>query len=666
MPPAKETNEMQNRAFKPMLVAVAVAGMTFPHTAFAADTARSRGVIHCDNTSGLCFRVQPNGASCASHTWLARTRDEACPAASVGADGRWALQDTSGVSGRTRSCQYQWSSDVGASPDAAVLSALESQAAIETLEPDCEVVAVSGEAIDVTWPNLQDAFFVQAERLAALPSGEAAPAPVRVEVIDAAVTRRDPDGEPSFGRSGHGRAMGLIISKLACPAPGASCRAEVASTLALPLIATPDGVERDTLNGGYYGSLGDLSSAIDEAVTDWRLNALEHRLVINLSLGWEESHGGAYSDDPSSLPAPVLSVWEAIARARCHGAVVVAAAGNRVEGPDSETGPTYPAAWAMNTVPSEAQCASLGAPSVSSYDEDAPLVYAVGGLESNDKDLSIGRADARPEFVAPAAHAVVADGAGDHSVLQTGTSVAAAVTSAIAAVVWSYRPDLSAEQVMEMVYEGGADIGRPATFCLDGSDCGAARRVSMCGAVQEACETGLGSCPASVPACARLPGGRVARPEPVALPAAPVVSAQAIVPQTHVGWPCNGLLYADPDFVTENPCPASQFQGPSAVAAVAPQPSAPPICPHCLLDESELYIEINVLAEGVLTDPVLTVVVDSSDVRYYDLSSKIGQMSAGDTALVTNLNIGTSTFESATIEFMVDNSHSELSPVLPW
>ncbi|MEO1339485.1 MAG: hypothetical protein AAFV29_27845, partial [Myxococcota bacterium] len=279
-----------------------------------------------------------------------------------------------------------------------------------------------------------------------------------------------------------------------------------------------------------------------------------------------------------------------------------------------------------------------------------------------------GRTQARPRLVAPAAHAVVPDGAG-HSALQTGTSVATAVASAAFAIVWSYRPGLSAEDVFDIVYAGGADIGRPVQLCAAG-ECEAqtAHRVSICGAVKKACSEGAGLCPAKMPACAQLPGGRVARPNLKSLPKAKqVVSASKVVRQASVGWPCNGDVYASSKEIS-NPCPAEQFFGTSSLGVVGPQPRGTPICPHCILSAAnqELQIVIDEEAEGTMTNPVLAVVVDSSvpDVRYFDLSNEVPPMTGGESTTVTDLDLGTETYESATIEFIVDGDTAERSPVI--
>jgi len=266
---------------------------------------------------------------------------------------------------------------------------------------------------------------------------------------------------------------------------------------------------------------------------------------------------------------------------------------------------------------------------------------------------------------------VVEDGSGP-SELHTGTSVASAVTSAAAAVVWSYRPALSAAEVMEQVFAGGADLGRPVDVCA-GRRCGrTAHRVSLCGALQAACRSGAGGCPASGFACTRRPAGRDAHPQRVSLASLglpPPASAKSLAPVSPVGWPCSGHLNATPGASVSDPCPASQYPAPPLAAVVSTQ-SDRPMCPHCAYSPTgmELYIEIRDDFTGTLTNPVFRVVVDSSagDIQYFDLSSSVPVLYGGDQTIVDDLDIGSSTFESATIEFVVDGSYSDVSPVMNW
>ena len=621
----------------------------------------------------MCFRVESAQRTCAAQAWVGRTKQGVCPSGALGLQGRWALRADAALGGTaSHLCRYGWSGESDAGPDAVALDQLSHSEQLNSLEPDCEVVAPSADAIDVTWPALQQAFYEQTDRLETLPFGQARAAPVRVEIIDSAITRRAVDGEPSIGQLAHGRAMGLIVRKLACPSGGASCRAEVASTLALPLVATPLGNLRDYENGGYFGSQFDLAIAIGQAVASWQSTASDHRLVINLSLGWEPQFGGEYTDSPDELRGPVRAVWNAIARARCLGAAVVVAAGNRPAGPDGAEGLLYPAAWSLKMAPTAAMCQQqLGIENVAEgYTASQPLVFAVGGVEPNDADLSMARKYARTEILAPAAHAVVEDTqAGGPSVMQTGTSVAAAVTSAAAAVIWSYRPDLSANEVMDMVYEGGADVGRSADVCYGGGACDrTARRVSICGALKQACASGAGGCPSMLPACEQRPGGQSARPKLSGLTIDRVVSAKGLAPLTNVGWPCNGRLYTSPSASVENPCPASQLPSRPLQSAVGPQPGTPPVCPHCEynINSMELFIEIDEETDAEVGSPVLAVVVSSKedDVRYFDLSPTVSTVQAGEKTLVTDLDIGADDYESATIEFMVDGEFADRSPVI--
>lgn len=223
------------------------------------ETASSRGAIHCDSKSGLCFRVDTRGRSC-----------DAKP----GDSSRSALAPH---------CRIERTIEASSRLDNQDLAAFGAVAA--RVAGECEDVVPASNAVELAWPELAQAFHIQTERLDSLPSGLKPGVPTRVEVIDSAVTHRG-DGEPGRGCLAHGRAMGLIVRDLACPASGASCRASVASTLALPLVAKADGtLQRDTENGGFFGTTLDLARAVEDAVSAWRSDASHQPLVISLSLG---------------------------------------------------------------------------------------------------------------------------------------------------------------------------------------------------------------------------------------------------------------------------------------------------------------------------------------------------------------------------------------------
>ncbi len=246
------------------------------------------------------------------------------------------------------------------------------------------------------------------------------------------------------------------------------------------------------------------------------------------------------------LTEPSRVVYNALLHASCQGALIIAAVGNDPGYAPALTGPMYPAIWEKLHAPEYDECQSLGdvaaLPPDGKNQEAAyrPLLHGVAGVDGADLPILVGRRDSRTRLAAPAsllvafpdsaADAGYASAAGcstppcDVSYPMTGTSVSAAVTSAIAAAVWANRPDWPASKVMDAVHGGGellqelvagAPRSVPPDVCLDGACTGLeVRRVSMCGAVKKACE-GLPSCPYLPLECVpRLAYGGGALPEP--------------------------------------------------------------------------------------------------------------------------------------------------------
>ena len=283
----------------------------------------------------------------------------------------------------------------------------------------------------------------------------------------------------------------------------------------------------NTAQGGFFGTQTDLALAIVRAVDAWRLavttpgaTSQQRRLVINLSLGWDPSpsYGGSYpGNSVAALPPPARAVHAAITHAVCQGALVIAAAGNQSGGSAPTMGPMFPAGWESKPAPGVAACQAFEGPFFVSQVAGLqvfgaspgyqPLVHAVAGVDGADAPLSSTRVGGRPRLAAYAYHVVTSDGL-SHSDILTGSSMAAASVSGIAATVWGYRPSLTAAQVMALVYSSGLSLDPSpagavkADFCLSGA-CGttAIRRVSQCRAVALACPTGAERCPATPPSC---------------------------------------------------------------------------------------------------------------------------------------------------------------------
>ncbi len=357
-------------------------------------------------------------------------------------------------------------------------------------QPDCEVVAPLATVSDV------NAAVQEPLRVAFSGAAGMLPGPVRagelpwIAVIDTAA-----DAAPALtidptDPARHGCVMGSVIRDLLCDAPD-NCAALVGTWLALDQLP---GTGTSAV-GGYYGSTLRLAQRIVHAVRDWTLAGRPGPLVLNLSVGWD----GRYNEPlgaPGTTRWSVRAVRSALELAACEGALSIAAAGNDGGGPSPGWGPMYPAAWEEVALP--ARCAT--AAGTSSY---APIVYAVGGLDSAESLILGSRPGTVPRLVAPAAHlrADVARWAdrcdldGAQGATMTGSSVAAAVTSAAAAKAWQIRPELGAHEVVQLVFDGGsAPSGKappgdwkPSFGLLQGLS--EVRRVDVCGAAAEACRS---------------------------------------------------------------------------------------------------------------------------------------------------------------------------------
>ncbi len=316
--------------------------------------------------------------------------------------------------------------------------------------------------------------------------------PVDIAVIDTVSQRaaEDPFVDPV---NQHGEYMAALIADIACPEGDATCLETIHHVLAMPRDnwATPP----NWIEGGEHGTQGDLALAIYEAVGDWRERTLAdpqgtpRRLVINLSLGWERL--ADHTTDPDR--GPQRSLRTALEYASCQGALVFAAAGNN---PDEgcaqdHTGPLDPAGFEQIPAPTESECAAMGFqplidhPVFGGPGSYRPLVHAVGGVDQFDQPLINARVGGRPRLASYAANATIVDD-GLATETLTGSSVASAVASGAAALLWSYRHDLTPDEVVERLYSAGWDTGDQADFELAGGS-SSINRISVCGALTAAC-----------------------------------------------------------------------------------------------------------------------------------------------------------------------------------
>jgi hypothetical protein len=244
---------------------------------------------------------------------------------------------------------------------------------------------------------------------------------VHVAVIDTAPKARE------RASSLHGALMAMIIERMT-----AGAGIQIHTYAGLP--RDRDG--RANLDvGGYYGYQSDLAFSIADALVDWRAEtSASGPLIVNLSVGW----------DPAAPSANTSLVAEQLGRARCAGALIFAAVGNRHPRACTE-GPTGPASLVNHPIPSE--CAA---------ELNGPLVFPVTAVDHRGQPLDLSRANA--PLAALGVDAVVQIDANYYGPM-SGSSVATAVVSGLAARTWSNEPELRADDIVAHLYAGGLAKG---------------------------------------------------------------------------------------------------------------------------------------------------------------------------------------------------------------
>lgn len=502
-------------------------------------------------------------------------------------------------------------------------------------DPDCPIVVPEGIVEDEIWPKLRSDY-VAALDMKGLGNVPPPAKSVRVAVIDDRHNKADDDLTPQLEvaggavvRSVHGLVVRQLIAELTCAA-GSEITAVLSSHQALNLVRDgATGISEDNI-AGHFGYHSQLLFALMEAYLRWQ-DSSQERLVVNLSVGWEETYGHVGGDVDADLLQAVKGIRDAIEVLACEGALVVAAAGNDPGGTLPAgglppQGATLPGAWEREKL--RADCVVGGG-----Y---RPLLFAVGGVTRDDTDIVITRPKSTPRLVAPALHAAVAPPAaclvGDQPEIRetlTGTSMGAGVVSGLAAVIWSHQPTVEAHAVMQTIYDGSPSLGRPADVCTGSTGCADVHRATACTVLSHA---GLNAGRAAVEcqtvdiAWDKLPVFS-SSDAAVASPAgANTVDASTTLVAAHPVDACGGVVMtpscAD---APERPCPGRQyFGGRVAPFRVDPQPGGDP-CPSCpgLVSSSRILLTlvINPRFEHELTSPVFTLVGEASgEVYSWDLS----------------------------------------------
>jgi len=559
-----------------------------------------------------------------------------CPAAS---DPLWKVEplfrsgDTAALLGPKgvlpapleRFCVYTW-----ADPKAPLAGpTFPPLAKVVRVDPDREVVVPQTTYLGADpglRASLHDAFLRAAGARAAGAVGPSmhsgVEGPARVAVVDtlgfaeAALTYT---GAATHQR--HGLAMAEVVGAVRCPNDESGCRDQLFHAQAFPYAAAspfPAG------GGGPLGSLGSLAHAIGEATVRWQKSTMRTSpLVLNLSLGWDPRYGSeltaagqetAHTDllvTPSAtVEATVQAVHTAMVYATCLEALPIAAAGNNPGAACEQQGLMAPAAWERYPAPDRARCLALfgDLPAWRAGDPSVPvttkaLVYGAGGVDADGRAIPIARAGGTPPRVLPAFQAVVGAGPRQTDPL-TGTSIAAAALSALAAQVWSHHRALGPHQVIALLDASGqatvagVDLGQQKSR---------AQRIWAHGAFAHLCTLRYAGAtcpnpyePPTAPAPTRdltLTTHSLAAPQALACTTETVRCGLGDVTRTRCDAPATAVAAAA----------TAVASPPSAEPWVRPQPDTP-LCPACPIRRGKLQLSLNpdhTSGNVILVDPVL-------------------------------------------------------------
>ncbi len=317
---------------------------------------------------------------------------------------------------------------------------------------------------------------------------------VRLAFLD---THPTGTGAPKeYENSPHGYTLANLARQLICTeGPDEHCAAQITTRLAMPIIKFDPTKwkqsEIDTTLGGYLGMQSDLAEAIRSEVDDWWNAKQQKHLVLNLSLAWDgELFSGLDQEQIGEMQAGTQAVYRALQYAASYDVLVLAAAGNQKRAPCENIGPLLPGAWEKGERPQ----------SCGETLKQKPIIYAVGGIRADGTPLLNARPNGMPLRAAYGENAVVPTGRPEKPpVLLTGSSVATAVASSIAAIVWDTRPDLDSQGVMEILDAREDTLDFKANFWA-GSNAPpqeplpSAHRLSLCEVLKRAC-AGKSDCP---------------------------------------------------------------------------------------------------------------------------------------------------------------------------
>lgn len=451
----------------------------------------------------------------------------ACPADIKVANGTWHFEkicddapylptDLEGL------CSVTWEGNGQDLPESADANALQNIAEVASIAEDCVVNAPqSASPMQLAGPKLRDQFRKAsgATNISSKPT-----VPAFVAVLDSLPRKKfinlldkshNLPSEPGdltrtahppatdllpFGRDDHGWLI-LSLMKDLMPHPDTFT---LDAELALPQI---DDQQVDTENGGYSGRQFHLANAICSAVATWQKQLDETGTdtrtapapVLVMALGSLPEKGQSYDSDNdirNTGSLPLQTLYYAMQHAACHGAALVAAAGNDPNGDatlpacNDVSGAMCPGAMREIAAPKVEYCDGLYAKG-SGYESrnykvyngplHNPLVHTISAVDAAGKLLPITRQSAYTELAAMGELGAARDKEGVWHAARTGTSIATAVAGAAFATLFAYRPALTAAEAGDiLVHSAQNSCSGPACAAND------VNVISICRALEDA------------------------------------------------------------------------------------------------------------------------------------------------------------------------------------
>ena len=448
----------------------------------------------------------------------------------------------------------------------------------------------------------------------------------------------------------HGSALINFAKDALCKVDGNSqeCLADVDSQLGIKYNNVTKNLYRsndiDDSFGGTKGSFNDIANAMYKQFNSIinkskQLDVPVPRMVFNFSFGWS----GGYGSDFGAISEQEKVVLDIVEYLNCAGVLMVAAAGNN----SSEA--LYPGAWETRRAKSNYECSKINPKysylRVNSYSEPYnPILWSAQSLQSSGKKLAIASVEPPLATYGEGAVTVKATefenipqvGLGETAVL-SGSSVSSLVLSAIASSVIKYRPSLSNQEIMTLIYLSAIDLKRPADYCLklNPAGCPKVKRASLCSSIKFACKYSQGNCPKSqLVECDESTVGNVLNFE---------------------DFDFEGL---EGDVFKATLCGADgnlSYPDIQSTPSIHTQPMDP-VCPSCIFysNNNILYFDIN-SDYGSLSNGTVTLTSNNSTSSY-----TIGA-TGGDSGTV---NVTGSNVTSATLSFTTSNNMSVTSPLI--